>query len=48
MVNVTSPEKSMSIRSTFDERNVGGHNNSLANGYEDDFLDVNCDDMDLF
>lgn len=48
MVNVTSPEKSM-IRTTFDdERNVAGHNNSVANGYEDDFLDVNCDDMDLF
>lgn len=55
MVNVTSPEKV-----TKDEPTMSPPRPSLRltvpsaaaaatdNGYEDDFLDMHCDDMDLF
>lgn len=43
-LNVTSPEKIISKPAN----NVPSSASAVHNAYEDDFLDMNCDDMDLF
>lgn len=53
VVNVTSPDKTMTMirnNTSFvdDSRQKNIDNQQHNNGYEDDFLDVHCDDMDLF